>query len=121
MNLHVDDVDLSFMQSMDITTIFANILDNAIEANEQVEPDRRYITVFIRQVQGHLAVVVEIRCAGDTPFDYWEGSSDKKNHLGIGLSNVDTALDKYDAGLITERRDYRFVAKFIGSITNFVG
>lgn len=54
--LHIDDMDLSFMKDMDITTIFLNLIDNVIEANTSLSSDKRYINLIIKNLQNHMVV-----------------------------------------------------------------
>ena len=44
--IKVDNVNLNFLASIDITTIFGNLLDNAIEAAEKLEGEK-YISIKI--------------------------------------------------------------------------
>lgn len=44
--IKVDNVNLNFLAPIDITTIFGNLLDNAIEAAEKLEGGK-YISIKI--------------------------------------------------------------------------
>lgn len=44
--IKVDNVNLNFLAPIDITTIFGNLLDNAIEAAEKLE-EEKYISIKI--------------------------------------------------------------------------
>lgn len=116
LNLEVDDIDLGFMKNIDITTIFSNLLDNAIEASEEIEEGKRAVTLVMKTVQRHMVVIVENRCAENETFHYQEGVSHKKGHMGIGLSNVKDVLGRYGAELETERSSGWFRVKFICQI-----
>lgn len=47
---------LEFMRELDLYTLFANLLDNAIEASRKLEPSRRSITLAIKCSQGFLSI-----------------------------------------------------------------
>ena len=51
--------DGKFLEPLDISTIFGNALDNAIEASEKLPPDRRMITVKTSRVGDGLMILVE--------------------------------------------------------------
>ena len=54
-------VDLSFISDMDIITIFGNLFDNAIEANENDEKNK-YISTIIYQINETLIIRMENSC-----------------------------------------------------------
>jgi sensor histidine kinase regulating citrate/malate metabolism len=102
--LHIDlqyeigNVDLSFMNPMDITTIFGNLLDNAIEACAQVNGSP-WIKLKINPYYEMIAIKVENT---SNSIDRWnEGRpvSQKGANHGIGLSNVERAVEKYDGSM----------------------
>ena len=42
-DIKIDNVDLSYIEPIDITTIFGNLLDNAIEGTRQLQENERHI------------------------------------------------------------------------------
>lgn len=91
-------VSLDFMNPMDVTTIFGNLLDNAIEACEKVS-DERKIRLKIFPYHDMVAISVE-----NTSKDKgnWKNNlpvSEKGLNHGIGLSNIERALSKYDGSM----------------------
>ncbi len=112
--LAVDDVDLSFMRKSDITTIFMNLLDNAIEACEETESKR--LQIKIKEIQKNIVVVIKNSCKEDTLISDKIGVSTKPGHMGIGLSNVRMALAGYGSRLKLEMENQMFISKFIVKI-----
>jgi len=53
-------LDGSFMELLDISTIFGNALDNAIEESEKLPEDRRLITVRANRVRDMLVITVRL-------------------------------------------------------------
>jgi hypothetical protein len=51
--------DGSFIELLDISTIFGNALDNAIEASEKIPEDQRLITVRADRVRDMMVITVE--------------------------------------------------------------
>lgn len=74
-----DEVDFSavihfeqggFLEPIDISTIFGNALDNALEASLKLPPEQRLVTVRAECVRDMLSVVVENNCLpGETGYE----------------------------------------------------
>lgn len=102
--LHIDlqyeigNVDLSFMNPMDITTIFGNLLDNAIEACEQVNGSP-WIRLKINPYYEMIAIKVENISNDIGRWNEGRPVSQKGVNHGIGLSNVERAVEKYDGSM----------------------
>lgn len=95
-------VGLEFISDMDITTIFANLLDNAVEARKQ-EKDF-WIRIRAEQIQDFLVVKIVNPFTGT----YKEGKSSKPGHEGIGLQNVKQTLAKYRGELEIQTENQEF-------------
>ncbi len=108
----LNQIDLSFMKEMDITTIFANLLDNAIEAaGESKEPWTKLRADNVREF-----IVISIENSMENNLALNEGRlrSSKERHQGYGLENVKRALEKYNGHLRIETGDHAFkVSLFI--------
>lgn len=55
--IKVDNVNLDFIEAIDVTTIFGNLLDNAIEACEEVKQER---CIHIKVNAFHEMIVIRI-------------------------------------------------------------
>lgn len=86
-------IELEFISDLDITTIFANLLDNAVEAKE-TEKDF-WIKIRGEQIQDFTI----IKILNPSSVSYREGKSSKPGHEGLGLQNVRQALEKYHGEL----------------------
>lgn len=91
--LSIGGIDLSFLSDIDITTIFSNLLDNALEACEKKEE-------FFIRLKGdciHDFIVIKIQ----NPYQgyYKSGQSLKLGHEGLGLDNVRQTLKRYQGEL----------------------
>ncbi len=82
-------IRLDFVSDMDITTIFANLLDNAIEAAGG-QTDFQ-IKIRGEQIQDFTVVKISNTYHGG----YVPGRSGKEGHEGIGFTNVRCALERY--------------------------
>lgn len=86
----VGDADFDDLQDMDITTIFANLLDNAIEAAGSSQDG--FLELKIDRIQDFR--VIRIRNSKNL-----SGQTAKSSHMGLGLVNVRQALSKYHGSL----------------------
>lgn len=90
----IGDVDFSDLKDMDVTTIFANLLDNAIEAAQGTEG--AFLDIKMQNV--HQFRVISIVNA-------MEPGRKKQGHSGIGLENVRRTLEKYHGTIRQETVD----------------
>ena len=95
-------ISLDFVSDMDMTTIFANLLDNAVEARD----GNPGFWVKIRGEQIQDFTVIKIW--NPALRTYEPGQSGKTGHEGIGLSNVRQAMGRYHGELKIECKDNIF-------------
>lgn len=100
--LDVMDIDWSFMRDMDITAIFANLWDNAIEAAANVCDEERHISVTVGRVKGFLNICFENSFDGVLIKDEEGLISTKKNHRGLGMNIIKDTVEKYGGICRTE-------------------
>ena len=58
-NTEVEDIMFDFISDIDITAIFANLWDNAIEACRKVELSERFINIIIGRVNDFVVINFE--------------------------------------------------------------
>ena len=109
LEIKIDNVSLDFIEPIDITTIFGNLLDNAIEAAEKAEGDK---CIYIKIGSRHRMIVIRIEnsCSGVR----WKNNmpiSKKGKNGGIGLLNVKSSIEKYDGNLILKQENQKFIAE----------
>lgn len=115
-NVRMEDLPLDFISDLDITAIFANLWDNAIEASESLDEKYRHIDFIMRKVNEFVIINMENACVDSMNIYDAKGKvvSSKKNHMGLGLSIVEETVKKYN-GFFHIRRDNR--NKFIVELT----
>lgn len=89
-----------FIQMVDVSSIFSNILDNAIEACEKVAQDR-YIKLRGVIVKSYLIITCENSKSNKLKFknnNLITSKEDKFLH-GIGLQSIRSSIKKYDGEL----------------------
>lgn len=87
---YIAPIDVTFLKDIDVTVIFANLLDNAIDACKEVR-EHRNLYLQMEQVHDFLVIKIQNSCVGkhDTT------QSSKAGHAGLGLQNVRQTLEKY--------------------------
>ncbi len=92
----VDGKCLCFMDDLDIYSLLANLLDNALEYEEKVLPkENRFISLNIRSSSNKITIHVENYCIEDLHFEKVSTTKvDKENH-GFGLKSVKKITEKY--------------------------
>ncbi|MBA4687354.1 MAG: GHKL domain-containing protein [Candidatus Galacturonibacter soehngenii] len=110
--LEVGSADFSFMEPVEVTTIFGNLLDNAIEACDMITGDR-YIKMKLDTYNEFIAINIS---NSTMPIEKWHlgkpVSKKGKNH-GIGLVNVENVIKKYNGSMLLEERNKKFSCKII--------
>lgn len=89
---------LQFMSAMDISSLFGNALDNAIESVSKIqEPEKRLIHVAISQKKGFLCVRIENCYEGDLHFFDGKLQTTKQDtrYHGFGLKSIEATAEKY--------------------------
>ena len=112
--VNIDNVDLNFIEAIELTTIFGNLLDNAVEACDEVE-DKKSIILKIQQFNEMVSISVkntykQVKWKDGLPI------SEKGSNRGIGLRNVRRCVDKYDGDIsFKEKGNYFVVDMFLNS------
>lgn len=106
--IHFENGD--FMEPLDISTIFGNAIDNAIEVSEKLPEDRRLITVKAAKVRDMLMITAENNMEPDSLPDEGTSKSDRFLH-GFGIPNIRKAAEKYDGQCSISAKDGVFRLK----------
>ncbi len=111
-SMEIGTVDLSFMEPIEVTTIFGNLLDNAIEACDMVSEDK-YIEMKLDKYNDFMVINIS---NSSMPIGKWhlgKPVSGKGRHHGIGLLNVESIIKKYNGNMILEEANRKFSCKII--------
>ena len=107
----VEDLALDFIDDVDVTAIFANLWDNAIDACRKVADEDRFINVIVGQKSDFVMLCFENSYNGIIKKEDSKIKSVKKDHTGWGLSILKTTAEKYGGMFFTEYDDKVFEAK----------
>lgn len=106
----IDGKLISFIDVIDIVSIFGNLLDNAIESLKLVEDsDKRLLKLAIFKEGSFVVIKMENYFENKLRFDGSDLLTTKKNNLyhGYGLKNVKEAIEKYGGTLtINTKRNW---------------
>jgi len=105
----IDNVSLAFIKPIDATTIFGNLLDNAIEAAEKAVGDKH---IYVKIGSYHQMIVIKIENSSNVVT--WRNGlpvSKKGKGRGIGLLNVKNSIEKYDGNLKLKQEKQKFTAE----------
>lgn len=112
------DVDMSFISDMDITIMLANALDNAYEAVEVLEKNRRQVKLIITSMSDFLLINISNSYGAVDQKPDGKFATTKKNHSGLGLKNVQKTVEKYDGIYKAEVAEDKFKVKITIPILN---
>lgn len=102
---------LSFLEPADLTTLFANALDNAIEHVEQLPIEKRQIDLKVIRRQSWCLIRVENPCDEDQlSWDANQLRTTKKvpGH-GLGLKSIRYTVEQYGGTMTAEIQQHRFI------------
>lgn len=100
------------MEPLDISTIFGNAIDNAIEACEKLAEDQRLITVKAECVRDMLLITIENSTLTEVqPME----RTTKQDHFlhGFGISNIKNAVEKYGGQCSFRQEDGTYRLKIL--------
>lgn len=105
-----DGGGVAFMETMDIFSLFGNILDNAIECETNLPPDTRFIHLAVRTVNRMLTIHAENHFEDSLQFR--DGlpittKEDKDSH-GYGMMSVRHIVEKYNGSFSISTQDKLF-------------
>lgn len=108
----IGEINLDFMREIDITTIFANLLDNSIEAVKKVEGNG-YIKFHINKFNDFIVINI-INSMKEKPIiKNKKIKSTKDNHDGLGLENIRKTLEKYEGSLVIDFNNHEFKVNIV--------
>lgn len=100
-------IDLSFISDFDMITIFGNLLDNAIEANDFQDCNlSKFINLKIYKIQEMIVLNLTNSCNNTISYEKDKLVSSKNKKRGFGLINVKKTIEKYDGNFSIKIENY---------------
>lgn len=94
--IDVSTVDIDFMKPIDITTLFGNLIDNAIIAAAKCK-ENKYISLFAHAFNEMVAIRITNSILEEITIENGKMPNRKK---GIGLLNIERCVEAYDGSII---------------------
>ncbi len=113
----IDFNGVDFIEPLDISTLFGNGIDNAIEASEKLPEEQRVILVKAGQVQNFVSILIENNCSDKAHTNGHTTKADKFLH-GFGISNMRKVAEKYSGTCTTAQTNGKFTLKILLPNTN---
>ncbi|XCP85186.1 ATP-binding protein [Roseburia hominis] len=117
MNLYVDSDFQMLLKEAEISALFGNLLDNALEACLRMEKGKRWVCVTLERKQGMIFIRIENsidRLPRMEGSEFLTGKEDKKLH-GLGVKSVKRIVEKYEGEIEMQVK----IDSFITDITFF--
>ena len=111
---NIDFSKCDFIDMIDVSSVFSNLLDNAIEACEKIEDDadEKYISIKGTIVKSYYIIKCENSKINKVIIKnnkIISGKKDKYFH-GIGIESIKSSLKKYDGELEIENEENKFIS-----------
>lgn len=84
---------------IDLCVILGNLLDNAVEACEKIEKDKRFIRIYIVVNKKQFYISVQNSAKEELNFNERNYITNKRGNHGFGMKRVKILIDKYDGFL----------------------
>ncbi|RHQ99211.1 sensor histidine kinase [Peptoclostridium sp. AF21-18] len=113
--IDVDSKNTGFIKNMDMSSILANILDNAIEACDKMTSNKKYIKLTSMWADDMFVIICEnskeneVKKIGDR---FITDKLNKSEH-GIGIKSVEKAVKNYDGNMMIFCDDNLFKVKIM--------
>lgn len=108
----IEDMPLDFMDETDITSIFANLMDNAVEACDEAT-DEKVISIKMCRINDFLYIDMMNSFSGEIIQNNGRFKSTKAGHKGYGMTSIQMAIEKYDGYMVTEQKDNIFISEIV--------
>ncbi len=110
-----DSEALSFMDPTDISSLFGNLLDNAIGSTKEEDEDKRFIRMGISSMSGYVRIHCENYCGHPVRFeDGLPISPNASSGLhGFGTKSIRYIAEKYGGKAFMSLRDELFAVNIV--------
>lgn len=97
-NCFSSDPNLEFISNLDLVIIFSNLIDNAIEAVNEIK-EKRVINFEINNLNSMIVINIQNPFL-NIKFKNNKFKSTKKSDRGLGLTNIKLTIEKYNGSII---------------------
>ena len=105
--IKIEKVGLDFMAPMDVTTLFGNLLENAIEACRRCQ-GKKDIRISVRNYNEMLSIRIENTVECEVKFHNGRPVRESGDRSGIGTLNVERCVEKYGGSVLYRNENGKF-------------
>lgn len=99
------------LSDVDLCVILGNLLDNAIEACQQIGPEQRFLRIYMVLIKEQLYISVQNAAKEILNFNERNYITSKRGQHGLGLMRVKLLVDKYEGCLNLQNEPGIFAAE----------
>ena len=112
-NVMIDFKDIKCIEPLDISTIFGNGIDNAIEAVEKLPKEKRVICLKAGKINEFLSIVIENNYNPEIKLENKKTTKKDKFFHGYGIQNIKNAVEKYNGNCTITKENEKFILKIL--------
>lgn len=110
--IDISDADINFIKPIDLTTLFGNLIDNAMAACKESD-EKRYIGLIIKEHNEMISIRVENSIANAIPIKNNMIDTSKKKNPCIGLLNIQKCVNTYMGSIIYKCSDKLLICDIV--------
>lgn len=99
------------LSDVDLCVLLGNLLDNAIEACQQIDPKARFLRIYMTVHKKQLYISVQNAAKEILNFNERHYITSKRGHHGLGMMRVKLLVDKYEGYLNLQNEPGIFAAE----------
>jgi hypothetical protein len=120
---YIDFSKGDFIDMSDISIIFGNSIDNAIQACDKMNNDEinKKLDIKIKNVKNFIVIKIINTKVNEIRVKNNKIISDKQNNFlhGLGINNINEVVDKYSGELVIDYTDFEFILTILIPIQEF--
>lgn len=112
-NVGIDFSKCDFIEMIDISSIFSNLIDNAIEACNKIDENiEKYITIKSTFIKGYYVIRCENSKTNKVIIKNNKIFTSKKDKFlhGIGIDSIKSSIKKYNGELKIKDSEHKFIS-----------
>jgi len=101
------------INEVDLALMIGNLFDNAVEAQEKVPRELRYICFYMKENWGCIYIEMRNSTSAEPDNNLLETTKEDKVFHGWGLRSVHEIVKKYDGTMVTDIVEDEFIIKLL--------
>ncbi len=110
--IDISDADVNFIKPVDMTTLFGNLIDNAMEACKKGK-ENRYIGLIIKERNDMLCIRIENSIENEVPIKNGMIDATESGNPCIGLLNIQKCVNAYWGSILYKCSDKLLICDIV--------